>query len=75
MTRLSLTRLSFLSALVAALALAGCSNEAEPTQDSTSSTEPTQSNTNTVDQNPEVDKDPTPKTTTGGDQPGTPPAQ
>ncbi|RWO21956.1 hypothetical protein [Mesorhizobium sp.] len=75
MTGLSLTSLSFLSALVAALALAGCSNEAEPTQGSTSSTEPTQSNTNTVDQNPEVDKDPTPKTTTGGDQPGTPPEQ
>ncbi|UVC14273.1 hypothetical protein [Mesorhizobium onobrychidis] len=71
MTRLSLTSLSFL----AALALAGCSNETEPTQGSTSSTEPTQSNTNTVDQNPEVDKDPTPKTSTGGDQPGTPPAQ
>lgn len=59
MTGLSLTRLSFFSALVATLA--GCSNETEPTQGSTSSTEPTQSNTNTVDQNPEVDKDPTPQ--------------
>ncbi|PAQ11009.1 hypothetical protein CIT26_06910 [Mesorhizobium temperatum] len=60
--------------VLSALALAGCSNEAEPTQGNTSSTEPTQNNTNTV-RNPEVDKDPTPKTTTGGDQPGTPPAQ
>lgn len=75
MTGLSMTRLSYLSALVAALALAGCSNEPEPTQGGTGGTEPTQSNTNTVDQNPEVDKDPRPKTTTGGDQPGTPPAQ
>jgi hypothetical protein len=74
MTKLRLTRLSFLSAL-AALALAGCSNEIEPTQGNTSSTEPTQSNTNTVEQSPEVDKDPTPKSSTGGDQPGTPPAQ
>jgi hypothetical protein len=70
-----MTRLSFLSAFVAALTLAACSNEAEPTQGGTGGTEPTQSNTNTVDQNPEVDKDPRPKTTTGGDQPGTPPAQ
>lgn len=73
MMRLSMTRLPFLSALVAALALASCSNEAGPIQGNT--TEPTQSNTNTVDPNPEVDKDPRPKTTTGGDQPGTPPAQ
>ncbi|MER8827687.1 hypothetical protein NKH73_06495 [Mesorhizobium sp. M0938] len=75
MTKLRLTRLSFLSVLLAAFALAGCSNEAEPIQGSTSSSEPTQSNTNTVEQSPEVDKDPTPKSSTGGDQPGTPPEQ
>lgn len=32
-------------------------------------------NSEPVDQNPKVDKNPTPQSSTGGDQPGTPPAQ
>jgi hypothetical protein len=58
---------TFLSslALTAVLILAGCDNNVEPTK----------ATGDTVDQNPKIDKDPTPKSTTGGDQPATPPAQ
>lgn len=49
-------------ALTAALAVAACDNNIPPTKAP-------------VDQNPQVDKNPVPKSTTGGDQPGTPPAQ
>jgi hypothetical protein len=54
-----------LLACAAGLALAACDN----------STPPTKAPSNTVDQNPQVDKNPVPRSTTGGDQPGTPPKQ
>ncbi|TPK66547.1 hypothetical protein FJ546_07260 [Mesorhizobium sp. B2-4-19] len=49
--------------LATGLALAACDN----------STEPTKANTDTVNKNPQVDKDARPKSTTGGDQPATAP--
>ncbi|PDQ21238.1 hypothetical protein CN311_10095 [Mesorhizobium sanjuanii] len=55
-------RFSILLALAATLAVAACDNNIPPTKAP-------------VDQNPQVDKNPVPKSTTGGDQPGTPPAQ
>ncbi|MER8407968.1 hypothetical protein NKH16_25420 [Mesorhizobium sp. M1307] len=51
--------------LMAALTVAGCDNKIQPTK----------APGDTVDQNPQVDKNPVPKSTTGGDQPGTPPKQ
>ena len=55
-------KLPMLLALAAGLALAACDNNIPPTKAP-------------VDQNTQVDKNPVPKSTTGGDQPGTPPAQ
>ncbi|MDX8454477.1 hypothetical protein RFM98_17085 [Mesorhizobium sp. VK9D] len=55
-------KLPVLLALAAGLALAACDNSVPPTKAP-------------VDQNPQVDKNPVPKSTTGGDQPGTPPKQ
>ncbi len=52
-------KLPILLALAAALAVAGCDNNVPPTNAP-------------VDQNPQVDKNPVPKSTTGGDQTGTP---
>lgn len=49
-------------ALAAGLVLAACDNSVPPTKAP-------------IDQNPQVDKNPVPKSTTGGDQQGTPPAQ
>ena len=51
-----------LLALAAVLALAACDNSIPPTKAP-------------ADQNPQLDKNPVPKSTTGGDQPGTPPKQ
>ncbi|MER9077785.1 hypothetical protein [Mesorhizobium sp. M0895] len=51
--------------LVAALTVAGCDNNIQPTK----------APGDTVEQNPQVDKNPVPTSTTGGDQPGTPPKQ
>ena len=51
-----------LLALAAGLALAACDNSIPPTKAP-------------ADQNPQLDKNPVPKSTTGGDQPGTPPKQ
>ncbi|WP_292116813.1 hypothetical protein [Mesorhizobium sp.] len=56
-------KLPVLLALAAGLALAACDNSVQPTK------------APAVDQNPQVDKNPVPKSTTGGDQQGTPPAQ
>lgn len=55
-------KLSIPLALAAVLAVAACDNNIQPTKAP-------------VDQNPQVDKNPVPKSTTGGDQPATPPAQ
>lgn len=52
-------------ALAAGLALGACDNN----------TTPTRAPSTTVDQNPQLDKNPVPRSTTGGDQPGTPPKQ
>ncbi|WP_164547240.1 MULTISPECIES: hypothetical protein [unclassified Mesorhizobium] len=57
-----MNKLSILLALAAALAVAACDNNIPPTKAP-----------GTVDQNPQVD--PAPKSMSGGDQPGTPPAQ
>jgi hypothetical protein len=54
--------LPMLLAVTAGLALAACDNNIPPTKAP-------------ADQNPQVDKNPVPKSTTGGDQPGSPPAQ
>ncbi|WP_164772571.1 hypothetical protein [Mesorhizobium sp. M2C.T.Ca.TU.002.02.1.1] len=51
-----------LLALAAGLALVACDNSVPPTKAP-------------ADQNPQIDKNPVPKSTTGGDQPGTPPKQ
>lgn len=51
-----------LLALAAGLALAACDNSVPPTKAP-------------ADQNPQIDKNPVPKSATGGDQPGTPPKQ
>ena len=58
-------KLPVLLALVAGLALAACDNSVQPTK----------APGDEVNQNPQVDKNPVPKSTTGGDQPGTPPKQ
>ncbi|CDX19417.1 conserved exported hypothetical protein [Mesorhizobium sp. ORS 3324] len=55
-------KLPMLLALAAVLALAACDNSIQPTKAP-------------ADQNPQVDKNPVPKSTTGGGQPGTPPKQ
>jgi hypothetical protein len=55
--------------LFAAGLLAGCDNS-DPNSSKTDTI-----NSQPVDQNPQVDKDPTAKTSTGGDQQGTQPAQ
>ena len=54
--------LPMLLAVTAGLALAACDNNIPPTKAP-------------ADENPQVDKNPVPKSTTGGDQPGSPPAQ
>jgi protein involved in sex pheromone biosynthesis len=58
-------KLPVLLALAAGLVLAACDNNVQPTK----------APGNEVNQNPQVDKNPVPKSTTGGDQPGTPPKQ
>ncbi|MDX8466308.1 hypothetical protein RFM26_11510 [Mesorhizobium sp. VK23B] len=58
-------KLPVLLALAAGLALAACDNSVQPTK----------APSDTINQNPQVDKNPVPKSTTGGDQQGTPPAQ
>ena len=55
-------KLPVLLALAAGLALAACDDSVQPTKAP-------------ADQNPQFDKNPVPKSTTGGDQPGTPPKQ
>ncbi|WP_292470187.1 hypothetical protein [Mesorhizobium sp.] len=55
-------KLLVLLALAAGLALAACDNSVQPTKAP-------------ADQTPQLDKNPVPKSTTGGDQPGTPPKQ
>ena len=55
-------KLPVLLALAAGLALAACDNSIPPTKAP-------------ADQNPQLDKNPVPKSTTGGDQQGTPPKQ
>lgn len=52
----------WLLTLAAALALAACDSSVQPTKAP-------------ADQNPQIDKNPVPKSATGGDQPGTPPKQ
>lgn len=58
-------KLPVLLALAAGLALAACDN----------STPPTKAPGAEITPNPQVDKNPVPKSTMGGDQPGTPPKQ
>ena len=60
-----MTKLPVLLALAAGLALAACDNSVPPTK----------APGDGVNQNPQVDKNPVPKSTTGGDQQGTQPAQ
>ncbi|WP_189350268.1 MULTISPECIES: hypothetical protein [unclassified Mesorhizobium] len=55
-------KLPVLLALAAGLALAACDNSVQPTKAP-------------ADQSPQIDKNPVPKSTTGGDQQGTQPAQ
>jgi hypothetical protein len=55
-------KLPVLLALAAGFALVACDNGTPPTKAP-------------ADQNPQIDKNPVPKSTTGGDQPGTPPKQ
>ncbi|MDX8460749.1 hypothetical protein [Mesorhizobium humile] len=55
-------KLPALLALAAGLAVAACDNSVPPTKAP-------------ADQNPQVDKNPVPKSTSGGDQPGTPQQQ
>ena len=57
-------KLLILLVLAAALSLVACDDNIPPTKAS-----------GAADQNPQVDKNPVPKSTTGGNQPGTPPAQ
>ncbi|MBZ9771623.1 hypothetical protein [Mesorhizobium sp. CO1-1-8] len=54
----------------ALLALAGCNDNADPAKSKTDTT-----NSQPVDKNPTTDTNPTPQTSTGGDQQGTQPAQ
>ncbi|RWG55290.1 MAG: hypothetical protein EOQ64_17300 [Mesorhizobium sp.] len=58
-------KLPVLLALAAGLGLAACDNSVQPTK----------APSDTVDKNPQVDKNPVPQSTTGGDQPGTPSKQ
>ncbi|MBW8909207.1 hypothetical protein AB6802_07250 [Mesorhizobium sp. RCC_202] len=60
-----MTKLPVLLAVAAGLALAACDN----------STPPTKAAGGEVNQNPQVDKNPVPQSSTGGDQQGTPPKQ
>jgi outer membrane biogenesis lipoprotein LolB len=55
---------------IAALALAACSDNAD--RDATKSDT---LNSQPVEQNPQIDRDPTPDTGTGGEQQGTEPSQ
>ncbi|WP_292354968.1 hypothetical protein [Mesorhizobium sp.] len=55
-------KLPVLLALAAGLALAACDNSVQPTKAP-------------ADQSPQIDKNPVPKSTTGGGQPATQPAQ
>ncbi|WP_434721965.1 hypothetical protein [Mesorhizobium sp. RIZ17] len=55
-------KLPALLTLAAGLAVSACDNSVPPTKAP-------------ADQNPQVDKNPVPKSTSGGDQPGTPPQQ
>ncbi|MEI9431543.1 hypothetical protein O7B34_28000 [Mesorhizobium sp. Cs1299R1N3] len=59
-----------LCAASALLPLAACNNNADPVKSKTDTT-----NSQPVDQNPVTDTDPTPQTSTGGDQQGTQPTQ
>ncbi|MER9326860.1 hypothetical protein NKJ26_08865 [Mesorhizobium sp. M0152] len=59
-----------LFALTALISLAGCNNNADPVKSKTDTT-----NSQPVDKNPTTDTNPTPQTTTGGDQQGTQPSQ
>ncbi|RUU21986.1 hypothetical protein EOD10_06365 [Mesorhizobium sp. M7A.T.Ca.TU.009.01.3.2] len=52
----------------ALLALAGCNDNADPAKSKTTNSQP-------VDKNPTTDTNPTPQTSTGGDQQGTQPTQ
>ncbi|AZV20768.1 MULTISPECIES: hypothetical protein [unclassified Mesorhizobium] len=54
----------------ALLALAGCNDNADPVKSKTDTT-----NSQPVDKNPTTDTNPTPQTSTGGDQQGTQPTQ
>lgn len=58
-------KLPVLLAFAAGLALAACDNSIPPTK----------APSDEVNQNPQVDKNPVPKSTTGGDQQGTAPKQ
>lgn len=58
-------KLAMLLAMAAGLGLSACDN----------GTPPSKAPDGAVDQNPLVDRNPVPKSTTGGDQPGTPPKQ
>jgi hypothetical protein len=58
-------KLPVLLALAAGLVLAACDNSVQPTK----------APGDEVNQNPQVDKNPVPKSTTGGDQQGTAPKQ
>lgn len=59
-----------LFALTVLISLAGCNNNADPVKSKTDTT-----NNQPVDKNPTTDTNPTPQTTTGGDQQGTQPSQ
>ena len=58
-------KLPVLLALAAGLALAACDNSIPPTK----------APSDEVNQNPQVDKNPVPQSSTGGDQQGTAPKQ
>jgi len=55
---------------VSLLMLGGCNDNSDPDMHKTDTL-----NSQPVDKNPQVDKDPTPETGTGGDQQGTQPSQ
>ncbi|MBZ9673230.1 hypothetical protein FJW08_08375 [Mesorhizobium sp. B3-2-1] len=56
--------------VAAFLALAGCNDNADPVKSKTDTM-----NSQPVDKNPTTDTDPTPQSSTGGDQQGTQPKQ
>ncbi|RAZ83153.1 hypothetical protein DPM33_32695 [Mesorhizobium hawassense] len=58
-------KLPVLLAVAAGLSLAACDNSVQPTK----------APGNEVNQSPQVDKNPVPQSSTGGDQQGTPPKQ